>query len=83
MNRTGCIYFEMTNKGRCSTRYVRGAKPIYTFRWVGEMTVQGKRFRLRSNSLRKVEAWIEDMRRKYEGLPCHDGRWKTSKRISI
>lgn len=75
MNRTGCIYSEMTNKGRCSTRYVRGAAPIFTFRWVGEITVHGKRYRVRSTSLRNIEAWIEDMRRKYEGLPCHNGRW--------
>lgn len=69
MNRHGCIYSEMTNKGRCSTKYVRGAKPLYCFRWVGEITVHGKRFRFRSTNRDNVVAWLEDMQRKYAGLP--------------
>lgn len=66
MKRTGCIYSEMTNKGRSSTRLVRGAKPIYCFRWVGEITVYGKRYRFRSTVRRNVEKWLENMVRRYE-----------------
>lgn len=69
MDRHGCLYSEMTNKGRCSTKYTRGAKPLYCFRWVGEITVHGKRFRFRSTNRSNVVAWLEDMRRKYAGIP--------------
>lgn len=65
MKRTGCLYSEFTNKGRSSARYRRGCKPIYCFRWVGEMTVMGKRYRCRSTNYNNVRAWLEDMRNKY------------------
>lgn len=48
--RRGCLYSEMTNKGRCSTKYVRGAQPVYCFRWVAEIVVHGKRHRMRSTN---------------------------------
>lgn len=71
MNRRGTIWSEMTNKGRCSTKYVKGAKPVYCFRWVGAIQVYGKRYKFRSTNRDNVEAWLEDMRRKFAGLPCH------------
>lgn len=60
-DRKGCLYSEMTNKGRCSTRYVRGAKPVYCFRWVAEIHVNGKRYRFRSTSYNNCCAWLNDM----------------------
>lgn len=68
MKRTGCIYSEFTNKGRRSTRYVRGSKPVYCFRWVAEMRVRGKRYRCRSTRRASVEAWLSDMQTKYGNL---------------
>lgn len=35
--RHGVIYSEMTNKGRSSVRYIKGAKPVYCFRRVAEI----------------------------------------------
>lgn len=67
--RTGIIYSEMTNKGRYSTKYVRGAKPIYCFRWVAEITVNGKRYRKRSTSRNVVEFWLENMRNRFVDEP--------------
>jgi hypothetical protein len=58
--RHGTIYSEMTNKGRCSTKYVRGARPIYCFRWVAEIKVHGKRYRCRSSNFIKVRRWLDD-----------------------
>lgn len=71
--RTGTIYSEMTNKGRCSTKYVRGAKPIYCFRWVAEITVNGKRYRKRSASRNDVEFWLENMRNRFACEPMLTG----------
>ncbi len=71
--RTGIIYSEMTNKGRCSTKYMRGAKPIYCFRWVAEITVNGKRYRKRSTSRNDVEFWLENMRNRYASEPVLTG----------
>lgn len=71
--RTGTIYSEMTNKGRCSTKYVRGAKPIYCFRWVAEITVNGKRYRKRSASRNDVEFWLETMRNRFADEPILAG----------
>lgn len=71
--RTGFIYSEMTNKGRCSSRLVRGAKPIYCFRWVGEITVNGKRYRKRSTSRNNVEFWLENMRNRFASVPVLTG----------
>lgn len=59
--RTGTIYSEMTNKGRCSTKLVKGAKPIYCFNWVGEIQVNGKRYRKRSKNYGTIVFWIEKM----------------------
>lgn len=72
-SRTGVIYSEMTNKGRCSTKYVGGAKPIYCFRWVAEITVNGKRYRKRSASRNDVEFWLENMRNRFADEPILEG----------
>lgn len=66
--RTGCLYSEMTNKGRCSTKYVRGAKPIYCFRYVAEISIHGKRHRFRSTNWGNCRAWLDDMIAKAETL---------------
>jgi len=66
IKRTGTLYSEMTNKGRCSTKYVRGSKPIYCFRWVAEITIHGKRYRFRSTNY--CRAWLNDMIAKAESL---------------
>lgn len=58
--RTGCIYSEMTNKGRSSVRYVRGAAPVYCFRLVAEVMIHGKRHRFRSTNRANCEAWLRD-----------------------
>lgn len=63
----------MTNKGRCSTKYVRGAKPIYCFRWVAEISVNGKRYRKRSTSRNSVEFWLENMRNRFADVPIMTG----------
>ncbi|MDE6231081.1 MAG: hypothetical protein K2M37_05635 [Muribaculaceae bacterium] len=68
MIRTGCIYSEFTNKGRRSVRYKKGCKPIYCFRWVGEISIRGKRYRCRSTNRHNVEMWLEDMIRKQETI---------------
>lgn len=67
--RRGVIYSEMTNSGRCSTRYVRGCKPIYCFRWVGEISINGRRHRFRSTNRNNVEAWLNDMINKAADIP--------------
>lgn len=67
--RTGCLYGEMTNKGRCSTRYVRGAKPVRCFRWVAEITVFGKRHRFRSTSYANARFWLDCTVERYGDMP--------------
>lgn len=57
----GSLYSEMTNKGRSSVRYVRGAKPVYCFRWVAEIQINGKRHRMRSTNYDNCRAWLNDM----------------------
>jgi hypothetical protein len=71
--RMGTIYSEMTNKGRCSTKYMRGAKPICCFRWVAEIKVNGKRYRKRSASRNDVEFWLENMRNRFANEPILEG----------
>ena len=71
--RHGNIYSEMTNKGRSSVRYVRGAKPIYCFRWVAEISIHGKRYRFRTTSYRNAEAWLSDQVAKAAGEPIITG----------
>lgn len=66
--RTGTLYSEMTNKGRCSTKLVRGSKPIYCFRWVAEITIHGKWYRFRSTNYDNCRAWLNDMIAKAETL---------------
>ena len=66
--RHGSIYNEFTNKGRSSVRYKRGCKPIYCFRWVAEISINGKRYRFRSTNRKNAEAWLEDMIRKLDTL---------------
>lgn len=80
--RHGYIYSEMTNHGRCSTKLVKGAPPVYCFRWVGEIMVNGKRFRFRSTNRDNVEAWLEDMRRKYADVPVITGA-RAHKRMRV
>lgn len=59
--RRGSLYSEMTNKGRSSTKYVRGARPVYCFRWVAEIRVHGKRYRMRSTNYDNCRRWLDDM----------------------
>lgn len=66
--RHGTIYSEMINKGRCSTKYVRGAPPVYCFRWVAEISIHGKRHRFRSTNYNNVRAWLDDMIAKSEPI---------------
>lgn len=82
MERAGCIYSEMTNKGRCSKKLVRGAKPIYCFRWVAEIRVRGKRYRSRSTNRRNVEKWLEDMIAKVSDIPIITGAASHKKRVN-
>ncbi len=63
--RTGCIYSEMTNKGRSSVKYIRGCKPRYCFNWVGEIVINRKRYRKRNKSRAVIERWIEEMKVRY------------------
>ncbi len=75
--RTGCIYKEPHNHGRrssgssdgnaCSYHRVKGVGMVRIsgYRWIGEMTVNRKRYRCRSHDRSRVEAWIADMREKY------------------
>lgn len=72
--RTGTIYSEMTNKGRCSTKLVKGAKPIYCFNWVGEIRINGERYRKRHKNKRVIEFWIETMINQYGEIPCDYSR---------
>lgn len=52
-----------------SVKYTRGAKPIYCFRWVGEIQINNKRYRKRSTNLNNVEFWLETMRARYADEP--------------
>ena len=65
MKRKGCIYSEFTNKGRRSMRLARGCKPVFCFRWVGEITVHGKRHRFRLTNYDNVRFWLDCMVRRY------------------
>lgn len=71
--RTGYIYSEMTNKGRCSSRFVRGCKPVYCFNWVAEITIDGKRHRKRNKNREAVERWLEDMKVRFGDTPIIEG----------
>jgi hypothetical protein len=42
-----------------------GLVRVSGYRWVGEMSVNGKRYRCRSHDRSRVEAWLHDMREKY------------------
>ena len=75
--RSGCIYKELHNHGRrssgrsdgnaCSYHRVKGVGMVRVsgYRWVGEMTVNRKRYRCRSTDRSRVEAWLSDMREKF------------------
>lgn len=72
--RTGCIYAEVTNDGRhrseggmSSVRYVRtvGMVPGRKHRWVGEISINGKRHRFRSTNRMNVVFFIREMVMKY------------------
>ncbi len=67
MRRKGCIYSEITNTGRSTIgHFVRGTnKRIMKSRWVGEMVVNGKRYRFRSTNRDNVIWWINMMREKH------------------
>lgn len=71
--RIGVIYSEMTNKGRSSTRFVRGCKPIYCFNWVAEITINGKRYRKRNKSIEVIERWLEEIKVRYGYTPILSG----------
>ena len=64
--RTGCVYCEFTNRGRTSPRFARGSRPERMFRYVGEITVRGKRFRFRSTNLNNVRLWVDSMVKRHE-----------------
>lgn len=72
-SKNGTIYSEMTNKGRRSTKLVRGVKPIYCFRWVAEISVDGKRHRFRSTNYANCRAWLDDMINKAAPIPIVAG----------
>lgn len=72
--RTGCIYEEETNDGKhrreggmASVRYVRGVGCMTgkKRRWMGEITVNRKRYRFRSTNLSNVQWWVRSMVDKY------------------
>lgn len=67
MKRKGCIYSEITNAGHSTLgHFVRGTnKRIMKSRWVGEMRVNGKRYRFRSTNRDNVEWWLKMMREKH------------------
>lgn len=54
--RTGTIYIESHVR-----RYVRGVGLVSGHRYVGEITVDGKRYRKRSAYLSVVEFWLKNM----------------------
>ena len=79
MKRTGCIYSEFTNKGRSSTRYVRGCKPVRGFRVkYGEIQINGKRYRFRSTNHHNVRFWLDVMIAKSDDSSTYKDRqqWK-------
>lgn len=87
MERTGTIYSEMTNKGRSSVRYARGCKPIYCFNWVGEIRINGRRFRKRSKSRSLIERWLKEIIVRYGSEPIVTGaasrKYKESRTYGI
>ena len=88
VHRKGCIYSEIkrNTKGRvqrgCGSagHLVRdvGFVPSETRRWVGEITIQNKRYRFRSTNLYAVQAWLKEMVQKYGDLPCFEISWEDS-----
>jgi hypothetical protein len=67
MKRKGCIYSEITNAGSSTLgRFVRGTnKRVMKSRWVGEISVRGKRFRFRSTNRDNVIWWLNMMSNKH------------------
>lgn len=74
VRRTGCIYSELYNDGRhrpgsglSSVTYRRGIGEIIgkKFRWVGEVTVNGKRHRFRSTNRSNVEFFVRSIIARY------------------
>lgn len=65
--RTGTYYSEFTNKGRSSRKAApRGVGGnVYAYRWVGEIMVNGKRYRKRSTNLNNVLYWLDMMVKRY------------------
>lgn len=65
--RTGTIYSEITNKGRSTAKAApRGVGGvIYCSRWVGEIMVNGRRYRFRSSNYDNVRHWVDMMVQKY------------------
>lgn len=74
--RTGCIYSEEQRnlgKGRaqtgrgCSYHYLKGVGKVTSQRrrWVGEIMYYGKRYRFRSTDLRNVQAWLNEMKQRF------------------
>lgn len=58
--RKGTIYTEYAPK-----RFVRGVGLDWRTRYVGEITVNGYRYRCRSTNINNVRAWLNDMIEKY------------------
>lgn len=58
MKRSGSIYKEITNSGM---HRIGDHRPQYKSRYVGEITVNRKRYRFRSTSRSNVERWLQDM----------------------
>ena len=79
--RTGTIYLERHSRGRRSSgsqdgnrgslRLARGTKAqaAYGYRYVGEMVIDGKRYRCRSGIYDRVWRWIEHMRDRFGDVP--------------
>lgn len=73
MKRKGCIYSEFHNRGRNRNPSVGGSvlrKGVGlirggSMRWVAEISYHGKRYRCRSYYYDRVEAWLKDMREKF------------------
>ena len=65
--RTGTIYGEYYNNGKHPVRSGLHNPGVTSksFRWVGEITVDGKRYRFRSTNFRAVVRWRDMMIEKY------------------
>ena len=68
--RSGCIYSEETNPGLHSPIVAKGVGLIpRKFRWVGEITIHGRRYRFRSTNYNNVQFWVDMMVQRYKNEP--------------